>query len=80
VRGHIGSAERQGDRHHARKSAPEQTPFFVPVRVTDAPACAGNSLVEVVLRNGRVVRCESGVAPSVLAAMAAALEKDGAPC
>jgi hypothetical protein len=48
--------------------------------VTGRAAGASHSRLEVVLRNGRVVRCESTMAPSVLAAVAAALETGGAPC
>jgi len=79
ARGHVGSAHRQDDSQR-RTRGPERAPVFVPLRVTGAPACAANSRFEVVLRNGRVVRCESSVRPAVLAALAAALEADGVPC
>ena len=60
--------------------AVDGAPVFVPLRVTGTPACATSTRLEVVLRNGRVVRCESSVKPAVLAALAAALETNGAPC
>ena len=69
---------RGGNRSKTR--APERAPVFVPLHVTGTPACATSTRLEVVLRNGRVVRCESSVRPAVLAAVAAALETNGAPC
>jgi hypothetical protein len=66
--------------NRSKASAPGRAPVFVPLRVTGAPACATNSRLEVVLRNGRVVRCESSVRPAVLAVLAAALETNGVPC
>jgi len=75
----VRSAGRPGGDHTTR-TAGERTAFFVPLSVAGTPACATNSRLEVVLRNGRVVRCESSVRPAVLAALAAALETNGAPC
>lgn len=73
------SAGRRGGIRKA-KTAGGRGAFFVPLRVAGTPAGLCGTRLEVVLRNGRVVRCESGVAPSVLAAVAAALERDSAPC
>ena len=85
--GKSGSAERgRGcsgawpDGRHKTKSECGQPAFFVPLRVAGRAACSTSTRLEVVLRNGRVVRCESSMAPRVLAAVAAALERDGAPC
>ena len=78
-RGHVGSTHRQ-DGNQKRTRGSERAPVFVPLRVAGAGACAASPRLEVVLRNGRVVRCESSVKPAVLAAVAAALETDGAPC
>jgi len=55
-------------------SAPERAPVFVPLRVAGRGCCTASQRLEVVLRNGRVVRCESSVRPAVLATLAAALE------
>jgi len=78
-RRHVGSAQRP-DGSDKRTRRPERAPVFVPLHVTGTPACATSTRLEVVLRNGRVVRCESSVKPAVLAALAAALETNGAPC
>ena len=68
------------ERGQKTRSADERAPVFVPLRITGAPACASNARLEVVLRNGRVMRCESSMAPRILAAVAAALETNGVPC
>jgi len=55
---------------------------FVPVAVTAAPGVAGmakqasgvGSLIEVVLRNGRLLRLPEGIAPARAVALANALE------
>ena len=55
---------------------------FVPVAVTAAPGVAGmakqasgvGSLIEVVLRNGRLLRLPEGIAPARAVALADALE------
>src|SRR5258705_2734928 len=52
---------------------------FVPVTVAAAPGFGSEPAIEVVLRNGRVLRVSDGVAPTRAAALAEALEGIG-PC
>ncbi len=60
---------------------------FVPVAVSSDPSgpeptgyatarvCAGQSMIEIVLSNGRVIRATEGIAPDLLARLVTALEQ-----